>query len=935
MASFTDKSFQFNPYIQELPIQEMAQVGMAKQALYEQGVQKIQNQVDRVTGISVLRPIEKEHLQSKLNELGSKLKTVAAGDFSNQQLVNSVSGMTGQIVKDPYIQAAVYSYGNDQKQLSQMEADEKKGKLTPQARYNYTRQREEFLNSNDLADATGKPLTFSGKYTASFDLEGAMSESIKTVGEGKWFVDNIFVTDPTTGQIKHDIRKVKDPKTGKTVEKDFGPIYSEYAVREIHEGRFPEAVKAAIDGVLNRPEAQTELGMRGVYNYRGYNNIEDFVESYEKQKKETIALYNENKVELQGKILDEKDPEKKKLLEEMVTKIDNDTIALEKTTAEQEASARQYKSVDAYKAALYSQQTRNNYMRMFNNATVSREFRDNPGWKAHQDVIQSEFNRWKDTEALKVSQYTAKTGRLAYELDVEQWATDPKNAKSIYNVPLEMPATPHEQYANLLNEAGGAETAFDSSKMELVQQYTALINPSSSDAQVKRDINKWEQSSPGFIDRQYERAKDAILKNRNNVAYSNIAPLLNVTQANEKKLATVSRKMQTLNEEAFERAGKTGANVEDFAKGLKSESVTLTIPQVSGGPLSRSFTFTPKDIFNAAVVEAYSGMIAGSTGNASQRAMYENAKRNIESKFGIDVNTFRKLVRPSEGGLMSQYGPAPSAFLRPTPSAASKALGNVPNKINELVTKLVSSDASRFIQIKEDILKERGLGNSPLAYDLYTPGADEKTINTIDRNLTNVLNSFKGAGIDVSKFEAYQAPSKDEKNKYSVNIGVDRTGAEPTFSLDLYDGKELVQTQPITYQQASYVTGRPLQIPSNVSDVSETINWNSKKKNPTNSTNSATSNPFNASAYKGAYYTSSDLAIPGASNVVGADIFRDYNGGYSPYVYINEGGKVKAFPVKFAKDTDASSFPSADAAAELIRNLRSKAMVDDIIKNSK
>jgi hypothetical protein len=68
---------------------------------------------------------------------------------------------------------------------------------------------------------------------------------------------------------------------------------------------------------------------------------------------------------------------------------------------------------------------------------------------------------------------------------------------------------------------------------------------------------------------------------------------------------------------------------------------------------------------------------------------------------------------------------------------------------------------------------------------------------------------------------------------------------------------------------------------------------------------------------------------------VGADIFRDYNGGYSPYVYINEGGKVKAFPVKFAKDTDASSFPSADAAAELIRNLRSKAMVDDIIKNSK
>jgi hypothetical protein len=935
MASFTDKSFQFNPYIQEVPIQEMVQVGMAKQAQYDQGVQKIQNQVDRVTGLNVLRPIEKQHLQSKLDELGSKLRTVAAGDFSNQQLVNSVSGMTGQIIKDPFIQAAVYSYGNDKKQLSEMEADEKKGKLTPQARYNYSRQREEFLNSNELADSTGKPLTFNGKYTASWDLEGALYDSIKSAGDGKWFVDNIFVTDPTTGQIKHDIRKVKDTKTGKIVEKDFGPIYSEYAVREIHEGRFPEAVKAAIDSVLNRPEAQTELGMRGVYNYRGYENVEDFIESYEKQKKETIALYNENKIELQGKILNEKDPEKKKLLEEMVNKIDNDTIALEKTTAEQEAAARQYKSLDAYKAALYSQQTRNNYMRIFNNATVSREFRDNPGWKAHQDAISDEFNRWKDTEALKVSKYNAETSRKEYNLKVEQWAADPKNANSVYNVPLEMPVSPHEQYANLLNTAGNAQSTFDSSKNELVQQYIALLNPSNTDSQVKRQIAAWEKAAPGFIDRSYEKAKDAILKNRNNVAYSNIVPLLNATQSNEKRLASVSRQMQSLNDEAFERSGKTGVNVEDLAKGLKSESATLTIPQLSGGPLMKSFTFTPKDILNAAIVEAYSGVIAGSTGNPSQRAMYENAKRNIESKFGVDVNTFRKLVRPASEGLISQYGPAPTGFLKTAPSSASKALGNIPNKINELVTKLVSSNASRLIQIKQDILAERGLGNSPLAYDLYTPGADEKTIKTIDRNLTNVLNSFKGAGIDVSKFEAYQAPSKDEKNKYSVNIGVDRTGAEPTFSLDLYDGKELVQTQPITYQQASYVTGRPLKVPANVSDVASVINWNSKKRNPTNSTNDITSNPFNASAYKGAYYTSSDLAIPGASNVVGADIFRDYNGGYSPYVYINEGGKVKAFPVKFTKDTDASSFPSADAAAELIRNLRSKAMVDDIIKNSK
>ena len=39
MASFTDQISQFNPYIQELPVEAMAQVGMAKQAQYNQGYQ--------------------------------------------------------------------------------------------------------------------------------------------------------------------------------------------------------------------------------------------------------------------------------------------------------------------------------------------------------------------------------------------------------------------------------------------------------------------------------------------------------------------------------------------------------------------------------------------------------------------------------------------------------------------------------------------------------------------------------------------------------------------------------------------------------------------------------------------------------------------------------------------------------------------------------
>ena len=85
MASFTDQISQFNPYIQEIPIQEMVQVGMAKQAQYDQGVQKFQNYIDRISGLDVTDK-HKPYLQSKLNELGSRLKTVAAGSQHQRRL---------------------------------------------------------------------------------------------------------------------------------------------------------------------------------------------------------------------------------------------------------------------------------------------------------------------------------------------------------------------------------------------------------------------------------------------------------------------------------------------------------------------------------------------------------------------------------------------------------------------------------------------------------------------------------------------------------------------------------------------------------------------------------------------------------------------------------------------------------------------------------
>ena len=40
MASWTDKIPEFNPYVQQLPVEEMLKVGMYKQGKYDEGIKK-------------------------------------------------------------------------------------------------------------------------------------------------------------------------------------------------------------------------------------------------------------------------------------------------------------------------------------------------------------------------------------------------------------------------------------------------------------------------------------------------------------------------------------------------------------------------------------------------------------------------------------------------------------------------------------------------------------------------------------------------------------------------------------------------------------------------------------------------------------------------------------------------------------------------------
>jgi hypothetical protein len=174
MASFTDTNLPtFNPYVQQLPVEAMVQVGMQKQAQYEQGVTKIQNQIDNIAGMDVMRDVDKNYLQSKLNQLGNDLTTVAAGDFSNFQLVNSVGGMATQISKDKYVQNAVGSAARYRKEAALMEKARAEGKSSQANIYDFSTKANSWLESESLDES------FNGRYTQYIDVDKKMLDVLK------------------------------------------------------------------------------------------------------------------------------------------------------------------------------------------------------------------------------------------------------------------------------------------------------------------------------------------------------------------------------------------------------------------------------------------------------------------------------------------------------------------------------------------------------------------------------------------------------------------------------------------------------------------------------------------------------------------------------------------------------------------------------------
>lgn len=381
MASFTDAIAQFNPYIQQLPVDAMTQVGMYKQAKYDEGVQKVQSYIDNIAGIDVIKPEHKQYLQSKVNELGSKLRSVAAGDFSNQQLVNSVGGMTTQIIKDPKVQSYVYNTQYIRKMLEQKDADVKSGKSNPDNTRVFEHDLNDWLSDGD-ADSS-----FKGRYDQYYDVDKHVKEQFDAIKPGGWSIDQIYETDPSTGKFLRE--SVKD-KQGNVI--GYNLVASKTMKRLKNEGRLPTEVESTLNQIMSDGRVQQQLSVSGRARYLGVSG-ERLAQGLQGTKDNLI---NKQYDELQGLGL------MKSAGYDVQTKIDETLSKIENTEKKySDLSKRAAEDPEGYKAQIYKDNAIASWTGMYGGIKSSTEYLDNPEWSNNFKLIVEANNNKRHVETLK------------------------------------------------------------------------------------------------------------------------------------------------------------------------------------------------------------------------------------------------------------------------------------------------------------------------------------------------------------------------------------------------------------------------------------------------------------------------------------------------------------------------------------------------------
>ena len=388
MTNFLSNVPTFNPYVQQVPVEAVVGVGMEKQRRYDEGVQRIQSAIDKEAGLDIIRDVDRNYLQSKLNELGNNLKTVAAGDFSKYQLVNSVGGMATKVGQDRNVIDAVTSTKVYRKGVGDMDAAIKDGKSSPSNEYIFKSAADKWLNSQDIKEKFTEP------YTPYTEVTKPTIDIIKAL-----------IPDSSTMDLALEI----DDKGKVTV--------LDAITRKKIAGLSPERIQTALISGLT-PAQMKQLEIDGRYAYSNLN-ADAFTQKVTLDHFTTRqALVDKRKVLENAKSSTTSVPNINEL-NEKIAQIDRALGRVDK----------EYKSVkdladkgnlESAKATLHSINYLNGISNSFSYTEASQTYEHSPFFDAAKWREEFGWKKYVDQAQLDISQYNAETGRMTAVHNIEK-----------------------------------------------------------------------------------------------------------------------------------------------------------------------------------------------------------------------------------------------------------------------------------------------------------------------------------------------------------------------------------------------------------------------------------------------------------------------------------------------------------------------------------
>jgi hypothetical protein len=754
MASFTDAISNFNPYIQELPLEAMLRVGMYKQAKYEEGVQKIQSYVDNVAGLEVARPKDKEYLQSKLGELGNRLKTVAAGDFSNQQLVNSVSGMAGSLIKDDNIQNAVSSTANIKKQAQIMDAARQKGELAPENEDLYNDNLNKYLYSTEE-----KASFINGKYIPYTNVFKKLKDAADAVGIDSQDIPQIFETDNRGNPIPDGKGSFK-----------WNPIMATEKLKGKDVGKLLSMFKASLT-----PQDYQQLAITGRYNYKNANEEQlagMIKEDYSSDKSKLTAAIDDVRLKLYNEEGSQK-PDREKItnLAEQYKYYNDLNDGLDKSI--QSEIENMANNPDATKGSLYTRKYLNTIAMGMSGIEKSKSYSINPNytvWNDNRNFLASQQRernaqkRWQYEQEYKANKDKSDTWQEQLKMHLEFGTPPPpgykpKQLKSPFDVEggeaYDIVNQKKSEYSNVLtatNQAAyaltianfkGANPKNPNEKDEAYDQRIAkmianvakvkgvVIDPNSG------DINDLTNEYASEMVADWKKGKNIPLPYRDLVRQYN----------NGLKDATTMRgQLEQFEKKAIAQASLEGVDVKsnvEIKKGIKP--VTLDIKNPLNGTSSK-VTLTTDDVMDWAMINGdYFNIFGGLTMDKSQESNKQAAILRQQAKLGNKFNQVGSNIRNVKTAGTSSYN-----YLHPSIEAA----GHLMN----------SAGVDKKTKILAKLYQDAGYLTQPLITPVNR-GKNNK--DDIDNNLVQIVDNYVGVS---SNAEAMKAAILSADSKVGIRI---------------------------------------------------------------------------------------------------------------------------------------------------------------------